>query len=315
MSVAVTSEVATSVVAGMAWDVDGFVTSLTAASQHTVRAYEHDVASSCSGPNAAGARTHATSTTRRCAATSRTSDRGSRSARSRARPPRSAPSSATSRAAARSSPIPGARCASPKGPSRLPRVPRSAEAGALLDAAAPAGDHGRAPRCRRRRDDEALEPDPVERAVALRDLAVLELLYGTGLRVTECCGLDIGDVDLRQRTVTVLGKGSKSAGCRSAPRPSTRSGRGSARAARSSKRPIRPGARCSSTLGAGGSAAGRPPHPRPPSAARRTDPAPARPPARVRDAPARRRSRSADRARAARTRRSGNDPDLHSCHP
>ena len=58
-------------------------------------------------------------------------------------------------------------------------------------------------------DDEALEPDPVERAVALRDLAVLELLYGAGLRVSECCGLDIGDVDLRQRTVTVLGKGSK----------------------------------------------------------------------------------------------------------
>ena len=37
----------------------------------------------------------------------------------------------------------------------------------------------------------------------------LELLYGAGLRVSECCGLDVGDVDLRQGTVTVLGKGSK----------------------------------------------------------------------------------------------------------
>ena len=38
---------------------------------------------------------------------------------------------------------------------------------------------------------------------------MLELLYGAGLRVSECCGLDLGDVDLRHRTVTVLGKGSK----------------------------------------------------------------------------------------------------------
>ena len=45
--------------------------------------------------------------------------------------------------------------------------------------------------------------------VARRDLAVLELLYGAGLRVSECCGLDVGDVDLRRRTVTVLGKGAK----------------------------------------------------------------------------------------------------------
>jgi len=35
------------------------------------------------------------------------------------------------------------------------------------------------------------------------------LLYGAGLRVSECCGLDVGSVDLRRNTVTVLGKGSK----------------------------------------------------------------------------------------------------------
>ena len=44
---------------------------------------------------------------------------------------------------------------------------------------------------------------------ARRDLALLELLYGAGLRVSECCGLDVDSVDLRKGTVTVLGKGSK----------------------------------------------------------------------------------------------------------
>ena len=38
---------------------------------------------------------------------------------------------------------------------------------------------------------------------------MLELLYGAGLRVSECCGLDVDAVDLRKRSVTVLGKGAK----------------------------------------------------------------------------------------------------------
>jgi integrase/recombinase XerC len=72
----------------------------------------------------------------------------------------------------------------PTGGGRLPRVLSAGEVSALLD-----GDAS----------------DPLER----RDLAVLELLYAAGLRVSELCGLDRGDVDLTGRTVTVLGKGSK----------------------------------------------------------------------------------------------------------
>ena len=112
---------------------------------------------------------------------------------------------------------PGRTLRSPKGPSRLPRVPRSSEAGALLEAAArvpaitgelppAAGDGADEDRADAETDSE---PEPLARALALRDLAVLEVLYGTGVRVSECCGLDTGDVDLAQRTITVLGKGSK----------------------------------------------------------------------------------------------------------
>lgn len=50
-----------------------------------------------------------------------------------------------------------------------------------------------------------LADDPL----AVRDLVLLELLYGSGLRVSEACRLDVADVDLSRRTVRVLGKGGK----------------------------------------------------------------------------------------------------------
>ncbi|MFJ2552508.1 tyrosine recombinase XerC [Microbacterium sp. NPDC087591] len=45
--------------------------------------------------------------------------------------------------------------------------------------------------------------------IALRDHAIIEMLYGSGIRVSELCGLDIDDVDLDRRTARVLGKGAK----------------------------------------------------------------------------------------------------------
>jgi integrase/recombinase XerC len=44
---------------------------------------------------------------------------------------------------------------------------------------------------------------------ALRDRVVLELLYGSGVRVSELCGLDLDDVDRERRVIRVLGKGAK----------------------------------------------------------------------------------------------------------
>jgi integrase/recombinase XerC len=74
-------------------------------------------------------------------------------------------------------------------------VPRAAEAAALLDDAAVRAELG--------------ADDPLTAALARRDLALLEVLYGAGLRVSEACGLAIDDCDLARRLVTVMGKGSK----------------------------------------------------------------------------------------------------------
>jgi integrase/recombinase XerC len=84
---------------------------------------------------------------------------------------------------------PGARLASPRAHRRLPAVLRADQAAAALDNAA-AG---------------AAQRDPV----ALRDHLLLELLYATGIRVSELCGLDVDDVDDGRRTLRVLGKGAK----------------------------------------------------------------------------------------------------------
>jgi integrase/recombinase XerC len=54
-----------------------------------------------------------------------------------------------------------------------------------------------------------MELPPVDDAEGTRDRAILELLYGSGLRVAEMCALDLDDVDLQHRTIRVMGKGRK----------------------------------------------------------------------------------------------------------
>ncbi|HMQ26995.1 MAG TPA: tyrosine-type recombinase/integrase, partial [Acidimicrobiales bacterium] len=77
---------------------------------------------------------------------------------------------------------------------------------------APSGD-GRLPRVLPEAEVTQLLEDPVRDdlppELAARDLAVVELLYGSGLRVAELCGLRPGDLDLQRRRVVVWGKGSK----------------------------------------------------------------------------------------------------------
>jgi integrase/recombinase XerC len=80
---------------------------------------------------------------------------------------------------------PAGRLANPKTERRLPRVLSRAEAAALVEL--PPGD------------------DPA----GLRDRAILELLYATGIRVGELCGLDVDDLDPARRVLRVLGKGAK----------------------------------------------------------------------------------------------------------
>jgi len=84
---------------------------------------------------------------------------------------------------------PTLRLRSPKRTSALPTVLRPAQMDRVL------GDL----------KDAAQESEPV----ALRNLAVVETLYASGIRVGELVGLDVDDVDLERRTLRVLGKGDK----------------------------------------------------------------------------------------------------------
>ena len=80
----------------------------------------------------------------------------------------------------------------PKAPKRLPRFLSEEEAGALMQAP----------------DADGAESD-ADRARVRRDTALLELLYGAGLRVSEAASLDSRDLDLTNRQVSVVGKGDK----------------------------------------------------------------------------------------------------------
>jgi integrase/recombinase XerC len=92
---------------------------------------------------------------------------------------------------------PGPQLGTPKARRTLPRVLRRDEMNSILGAC---------------EDQARLQLDSGQRAaaaLALRDAALLELLYASAIRVSELCGMDNGALDAERRTIRVLGKGRK----------------------------------------------------------------------------------------------------------
>lgn len=173
----------------MAWHLDDFVLSLTASSANTVAAYRRDLEgfvawaerAGLDGPDGVDRLT-----LRRYLAYLGTRRYAKRSVARKA---------ASLRRyfgwlvrTGRMPTDPSATLRAPAGESRLPRVLDGAELAQLLEPP-PTDDE---PPWRLRRDD-----------------ALVEILYGSGLRVSELCGLDLDSIDLASGTVTVWGKGGK----------------------------------------------------------------------------------------------------------
>ena len=183
----------------MTWGLEGYLSSLGGYSEGTRRAYEHDVREfvawaergGCTDPAAIDHRA-----LRRYLAYLTTRGFSRRSIARKGASVRGFVRHLYRRGVIATDP--GRALRTPKGDARLPRVPRSADAGSLLDAAAA---------------QVAALPgegdDRVAGALARRDLAALEVLYGAGLRVSECVGLRTADCDFDRGLLTVLGKGSK----------------------------------------------------------------------------------------------------------
>lgn len=102
----------------------------------------------------------------------------------------------------------GGRLRAPRRGRHLPTVLSAEQAASLLTTGAPEGT-GEADPSTGHPGGQEHRSDPLQRAVALRDLAVLELLYSCGLRVSELVALDRSGIDPAQRTVRVTGKGAK----------------------------------------------------------------------------------------------------------
>ncbi len=171
----------------MGWQLEAFARSLTSAAPATVAAYTADVAeftawaerAGVDGPEEVGRlllrRYLAYLTTRRYAR--RTIARKASSVRRYF---------AWLRRTGAIASDPSSRLSAPKGDARLPHVLKGRELDALFESA-------------------RAEPGPL----GLRDTAVIELLYGSGLRVAELCGLRPGDLHLDEGHVVAGGKGSK----------------------------------------------------------------------------------------------------------
>jgi integrase/recombinase XerC len=186
---------ATGNVGAMAWNVDAFSRSLGGLSPETVRAYNGDIRAfvewadrgGVTGPADADRlllrRYLAFLSTRRYARTTM----ARKAAALRCYFSWSARTGAVAVDPAR-------RLTAPSGGARLPRVLDRSELMAILDGPGSGAGTG---------DGTGAD------ATRARDDAVLELLYGCGLRVAELCGLDRGDIDAPGRVVTVWGKGGR----------------------------------------------------------------------------------------------------------
>jgi site-specific recombinase XerD len=174
------------------WDIEGFTASLTSVSANTVDAYRRDVEAFASwaargghdGPERVDRRV-----LRRYLASLATRRYAGRTIARRASALRRYFAWLHRTGAVETDPSAG--LAAPRGDGRLPRVLKAEELRGLLD------------------EPLAATAGAADDAVRLRDDAVLELLYGSGLRVGELCGLRPGDLDLDRRVVRVWGKGAK----------------------------------------------------------------------------------------------------------
>jgi integrase/recombinase XerC len=180
------------VTATVTWDVEGFIGTLVGCSPHTRKAYESDLRQFVAWAERGGAPTPEAVdhlVLRRYLAYLTT--------RGMARPTIARKAAALraffgwlrKRGVVATDPTRNLRA--PKGDRRLPKVPKAAEVATLLD------------------EGPAVSDDPLALAIAARDDAILEVLYGAGLRISELCGLGPSDVDLKGGLVTVLGKRSK----------------------------------------------------------------------------------------------------------
>jgi len=93
----------------------------------------------------------------------------------------------------------------PKLPKRVPRVLSAEEMNAFLDKIAAGISGSKENRTKKRTPASELDA----RLMLKRDRAILEILYGSGLRVSELVGLDLGNVDRAGQMLRVLGKGRK----------------------------------------------------------------------------------------------------------